>query len=456
MYDIVLLGLCATGLALYFSVIGAPLISILNYSELSMRRLLSFLLAPVVGISIYITLGVWLHYVGIPGAFNVPVILLFAGLCSLLAFRRWRMHELSILSYAFGAIVVAVFAGTVLNGLDYNGISLGNYFPLTNGDTFSYLGHVDQVRSTGWFSPLITYPAGYTPQILDLRFPGVALIADFATTFRLQSHIAFFLVQHLSISVVALAVGGLAGWLTNSLRTAVFCFVVLISGNFMLEQALQQFNSSTMGTIIAVPTLWLVAWTLARLDKNTAQAGAALVGAFTGTMAMTSPESSTLYIVAIGLVFISALCVRRNVKMLLLVPTSMGTFALISLPFLPKLFEFILHQGRAGVQMASWIAAPGILVQYAGVRFTTDPNLFHYSGWTVAATLLFVGLSIAAAAVLILRGRMKSGTAQRGCAWDNVYACGAIPVHERHGLHHAQIYRLLSIPAANSHFDSRS
>jgi hypothetical protein len=418
------LALWATVIALCFAVVGMPLVLSLAAPEARSRLYFSLLLAPACGMSLYIGAAVWLHYFGISGRVVFVLVLGFAMIATVLVLRAARLAP-SLLIAGGGTIIAAMLLGTLLNGLDFNGLSINDYFPLTNDDTFAYLSHVDQIRSIGWNEPRIVYPAGYYPEFDYSRLPGVALIADLVATFGLPSHTAFFLVQRLSITVIALAAAGLAGSLTNSTRAAILCFLLVIGGNFLLHQCLQQFNSSTMGGVIALPLLWLVGWTLLRVNQRSASLlGAALSGAFAGFMAMASPEGHTLYLPALGFLFVAVLAVLRQWSIFALLPSFFSAYVLVTLPLIRILWSQILAQADSSPHPGDWIATSAILLQYSGVRLVEDRSLLNYPTWVVAVTLVFAASSMAAL-VMLLNTAWSAG--RDGRLRELSLSCVAVP-----------------------------
>lgn len=400
------LALWATLATLCFSVAGAPLTLWMGAFDSRSRAFFSLLLAPACGMSFTIAAAVWLHFLGVGGRAIFALILLVAliGIALVLRFKRVGF---SVLIAPMGAIAAGAFLGTLINGTDYYGFSLNDYFPLTNDDTFTYLGFIDQIRIVGWYKPIVTYPAGYLPVISEFvypRFPGNALVAGVADLFGLESHVAFFLVQRLSVPVIALAAAGLAGWLTGRALAAWLCLSMMIAGNFLLHQSLQQFNSSLMGGVVAVPLLWVVGWSLVRLkSQSAAYVGIALSGVFAAILAMASPEASVLYLLALGLLFIGAFSALRQWSLFAFIPVFVVSFVIALYPVAPALSGFLLHQssGRLGSGPGDWLASPAILLQYSGVRFVLSPSLFGYPILIVLAAFVFVATLVVSLAWLI-------------------------------------------------------
>jgi hypothetical protein len=152
------------------------------------------LLAPAFGATFYFSAGTILHSFGLQ-AFAVFWTLIGTSTAASVAWL-WvrRRSPLQIPVAAIWPCLLAAALALVLNSADLKFAGL-DYFPLTNGDTFSYLGFIDQIRDTGWIAPRISYPAGYSPLIdhaVFTRAPSVIFSADFAEVLGLETHSAFF------------------------------------------------------------------------------------------------------------------------------------------------------------------------------------------------------------------------------------------------------------------------
>jgi hypothetical protein len=259
------------------------------------------LLAPAFGATFYFSAGTILHSFGLR-AFAVFWTLIGTSTAASVAWP-WvrRRSPLQIPVAAIWPCLLAAALALVLNSADLKFAGL-DYFPLTNGDTFSYLGFIDQIRDTGWIAPRISYPAGYSPLIdhaVFTRAPSVIFSADFAEVLGLETHSAFFLSQRIALPMIVLGASAIAGRLDG--RAHLLCASRVVFGNVLLHQILQQFNSCTMGTVIGPAIVALAIWTVRSERKgDEAVAGHALVGWACGAMAITSTEASPFYLMAVG------------------------------------------------------------------------------------------------------------------------------------------------------------
>jgi hypothetical protein len=367
------------------------------------------LLAPALGTTIYLSAGTILHSVGLHA---LPVFWILAGLaviCLLALLARMpRAFRVTV-----GAGCVIGLAGAIvalaLNSADLR-FAILDYFPLTNDDTFSYLGMIDQLRGAGWIEPRIAYPSGYFPLIehaVYIRTPGTIFVADFADLLGLDTHSAFFLGLRVALPIIALGASGVVMLVTGSLTAALLCLASLVCGNVLLHQILQQFNSSTMGTVIAPVIIAAAVWTFrpARSEGRVI-AGCAMAGWACGTLAMTSMEAHPFYLVMFGAVALLALGRDRLWTLSL---KGAGAFVLLylasSYPFILKIWPGLLNQfANAGAgHPGDWIATSGFLMQATGVTLTTAAKLSVYPLIPQIAAILVL-VSVLAAIVVMIWG----------------------------------------------------
>ena len=342
------------------------------------------LLAPALGASFYFSAGTILHSFGLR-AFAVFWFLVgFSIVVSIVLLRFQKWPPMRVFLVGIGACFLGAACTLVLNSTDLVFAGL-DYFPLTNNDTFSYLGFIDQIRMTGWIEPRISYPAGYAPLIdhaVFTRTPGVIFVADFADILRLETHSAFFLSQRMALPMIALGASAIVMITTGNWMATLLCFGSLVCGNVLLHQILQQFNSSTMGTVIGAVVIAIAIWTVRSERSEREQvAGHALTGWCCGTMAMTSPEAHPFYLIAFGLVAI--IPVVRDRRMMWTISSAVAfvvSYFAASFPFVTKLWPALIEQfvNAGNGHPGDWIASPGFLMQATGVTLTTNPSLMSY------------------------------------------------------------------------------
>jgi hypothetical protein len=304
--------------------------------------------------------------------------------------------------------MLTAVAGWLLNTSDFGGRSLSEYFPLTNGDTFAYLGYIDQFRQIGWEEPRLFYPSGLAPVIehaLGGRLGGVVAVAGIAEALGLETHTSFFMMQRLAMVIIALAAAGFAGWVTGRTFVSLFVYLLLIVGNFLLHQVLQQFNSSTMGTVVAVPLLWVASWTLTQREGMKGwYVGTALTGGLAGALAMASPEAHPFFLLALTSTFVVVLLRSpRRLAVLLGGMTAIFSYGLVCWSIVIQLWKFMFGQffSTTGSHPGNWIAAPGILVQYSGLTFTLRPDLWGYPMHVGSGAILFMIVLVGCLGVIV-------------------------------------------------------
>jgi hypothetical protein len=161
--------------------LGLPVAAALTASDKARQSLGWFLLAPAMGATVYFCFGTILHSFGLRSAGVFWTLLGLSGTVSI--FWLWSRKQPSLRVFLSGIGICFAGAGLAFaaNTADLAFAGL-DYFPLTNDDTFAYLGYIDQIRSTGWIEPRISYPAGFLP-IIDhavfIRAPSTIFVADF-------------------------------------------------------------------------------------------------------------------------------------------------------------------------------------------------------------------------------------------------------------------------------------
>ena len=383
--------------------LGLPLALALTARDRHSASLGWVLLAPALGTAAYLSLATILHSFGFRSA---AVLWGLFGLAAvgMLFFQltRARRPRPTLILGGIAICMMAAALAFAVNAADLAFAGL-QYFPLTNEDTFSYLGHIDQIRAIGWNEPRIAYPAGYIPLIdhaVSTRTTGVILVADFADLLGLEAHSAFFLTQRLALPIIALGASGVVLLVTRSWMASLLCFASLVFGNVLLHQILQQFNSSTLGTVIAPVILAVAIWTF-RLERSQCErwAGIALAGWMCGTLALTSTEAHPFYLIAFGAVaLVSFLGERKWTRMLGEALAFIAFYLASSFPFVLQFWPALISQfTNAGAgHPGDWIAATGFLVQATGITLTTADKLSAYPIVPrVAAFAVFASMIIA-------------------------------------------------------------
>jgi hypothetical protein len=363
------------------------------------------LLAPALGATLYFSVGTILHSFGLrgPAVFWTLAGLSAAASVALLGSRKRR--PLRGFLIAVGVCFFGAALALALNSADLSVAGL-DYFPLTNDDTFSYLGFIDQIRATGWIVPRVSYPAGYIPLIdhIFMRTPGVIFPADFADILALETHSAFFLSQRVALPMMALGASAIVMIVTGNWVATLLCFAPLVFGNVLLHQILQQFNSSTMGTVIGTVIVALAIWTV-RSERTEREivAGHALVGWASGTLAITSMEAHPFYLMAFSLVALLPIVRDRQLKRAFgCLSAFVGAYLAASFTLVIKVWSALISQfvNAANGHPGDWIAAPGFLMQATGVKFTTTPRLMSYAFPPLVTAIIVLVVLLSAIAII--------------------------------------------------------
>lgn len=382
--------------------LGLPLAVALAARDRQSPSLGWILLAPALGTAAYLSLATILHSFGFRSGAVYWALFGLAAAGMLFQLARARRPGPAFILGGIAICMVEAALAFAVNASDLVFAGL-DYFPLTNDDTFSYLGHIDQIRSVGWNEPRIAYPAGFIPLIdhaVSTRTTGVILVADFADMLGLDTHSSFFLTQRLALPIIALGATGVVMLVTRSWMASLLCFASLVFGNVLMHQILQQFNSSTLGTVIAPLIVAMAIWTF-RPERSQRErwAGFALAGWLCGTLAITSTEAHPFYLIAFGAVaLVSFLGERKWTRMLGEALAFVAFYLAASFPFVLKLWPALISQFvNAGAgHPGDWIAATGFLVQATGITLTTADKLSAYAIVPrVAALAVFASMIIA-------------------------------------------------------------
>jgi hypothetical protein len=386
----------------WLAVMGLPAVLLAQRvtSSIAQKNAL-LLLAPSFGATTYlaasplfhVTLGLKSHTAAIAATVAAVILILL---------QRSRPPRGFSNFHPSGILALLGLGLLVLNSQDIMKLSIQNYFPLTNGDTFAYLGHIDQIRNVGANTPVLSYRAGYAPMIehaFNLRLPGVSLVAAIADLFQLETHSAFFLVQRIAIGAMLLGLAGLVLFATQSAIAAVISITVAGVANFFAHQALQQFNSSTLGGVATIALVGAIWWTLSQdevaFSKRTAVIGGILSGLFWVAIFGTSPEAFPVVCCTFGAGLGLELLLRRKKRnALLFFAIAALSFGIWFLPQGLSVAAAQVHQLRSGVSShpGDWIAGTGILMQLTGVTLTTNPYFSSYPGELLRVALLMISL----------------------------------------------------------------
>ncbi len=406
--------------------IGTPAAIVLAARDGTAKLPAWLFLAPAFGLTIYFGLGTLLHDLGL-GSRAVYAIVLASTLAALIAAGAARRIRLPLRGLVLGSGLVAAAAllSGAINSVDIASVGLEGYFPLTNDDTFAYLGCIDQIRHAGWLAPIISYPAGFMPKIpgIVLRLPEVIFVADFASTFGLESHAAFFLFQRIALVTIVLAATGAAFIAGESVLAACICFAGLAAGNFILPQVLQQFVGSSSGEVVSIVVLALAAWT-ARRGRRRGEflAGAAAAGLAMGIMAMASPEGHPFWLLLLATIFVYLAAVRRQfarlaVALLLFV----ACYLAVSFPVIWTIWRLIVAQFAyaSSKPPGDWVAVPDFVLYASGVSAIKSDVFSAYSYNVQLAALAFAAAFCLA--FLSLARRVTRRGASRGAGHSDIF-----------------------------------
>jgi hypothetical protein len=233
-------------------------------------------------------------------AFGFP---LFLWLLAFSIARRRVLAKRNLLQMLLPAVIIVCTIAilTMFISRDIAAVGSENYFPRTNDDTFSYLGHIDQLRTVGREPPKLIYPAGYSPWYggtMNLRAGVASLVAVTANIFCLDTHEAFFLTLRLAFILASIGVVALMLVLgVDNISAIVISLLIFSGGNFMSHQMLQQFLSSSVGVICELTVLILAAAGASSHSKPII----GVAGLACGIYSLASPEAFSVVLLGVSL-----------------------------------------------------------------------------------------------------------------------------------------------------------
>lgn len=328
----------------------------------------------------------------------IAVLIIGIGISKRKIRKTVNIHLLKVTVIIFLIYLTSLF----LHYKDYHEVGLYDYFPVTNGDTFSYLGQIDQIRFAKKLLPPIEYPAGYSPQYLHavyLRSGVTALVAGQAELFNIETHVAFFSMIRMTLILVAIGVFSLILLFSKSYFFATMGTLMFCGGNFMFHQVFQQFLSSSFGVVCAIELLILMVLTI---EKKYKFGVVLLLGLASGIFGLTSPEAQ--FFIMLGL-FIFLIMSTLKISSSLLPPKRpisccglyLVGFCLGAFPLLPYHYIQLAQQSlsRLHAHPGDWIARIGYLTQASGlVPLYTGLSISQHShlviGGVIAISLLVV------------------------------------------------------------------
>jgi hypothetical protein len=368
------------GVLFYLTVLGLPVARMLSRSLGDGSKAGLYSLAPILGLSTYILLNNYLSFLYRFSSNTITVIIcVYAVFSILLIWRNYPIHD--EWPYIFKGVLFSCLVALITfltNSADFIGISADQYFPVTNGDTFSYLSHVDQYRLYGCNSPILEYPAGYLPIIGGFggRDAVVAFIASIAEATKTETHTAFFIAQRMALILISVGISGILFFLTSNIWSAFVGMLFSAIGNLFLHQILQQFSSCSFGSVLTLFLILVLCIDKAEKIQGRRKTWSPLSGLAAGVIFIVSPESGCLILVAVGFWFILDHAYNRILCAFTSGIRFLFGFIVGAGPKLLGALMFVIGQARnsSGPHPGDWIANSTILIQASGQGFTTSTD----------------------------------------------------------------------------------
>ncbi len=389
-------------LVCYFFVIGSPLAVSRTLQTLVPAAEVRCGVAALGGFVAMVLVATVLTRIGLPsGPVFMIAPVLAAGLSLLFWYRQGRPRPDTVWSWrAFGPLILLIVGVIIVASFDLDRFGIDHYIPLTNDDTFSYFGHIDQIREAHKQFPSIVYPAGYAPvyqHATTIRVAAASFCAGLADLMRLETHAAFFLTLRLCYVMATLGVVTVIGLLGRKTTTAVGWGLVFAASNLMMHQVYQQFLSSAVGVVCE---LGIVIAALITIRAHFNRVFVLCLGITTGVMAMASPEAHPFLVLALMLFALMELVVsRQRLHRFSCLPLFLVGFATGCAPVLPDLFHAVFNQGSGALagHPGDWFANKYSLFQATGLffisldRWLNHTSIFENIGLALVLVLGAVG-----------------------------------------------------------------
>jgi hypothetical protein len=374
--------------------------------------------APLWGISVLALISSWSHALSVSPWLWVAILLAASSVALIGAVRGTVGSRRVIADLAISLIplLVLIVVNLPFNARDLRAVGIEQYFPLTNADTFNYLGLVERIYQTGSYWPGLSYPSGISVRIehaIPIRFSAAFIVASLTGVLQWEPEESFFLSLRLGFVLAQLGAILLTFLVTRSLLTVLSIGTLTIGTNLLLNQVLQQFLSSTLGLsqLFAVMLASVLAIRSAMQTRFVV-----LAGASAGTYALTSPESHPFVLIAMLSILFAwgTLKVARPVRTTL---CFIAAYAFVIVPWGPTYFYALLGQLPSTVNHpGDFFASPGVLTYAAGIALWDGRALVDYKlaeqVTSVLMVLCYFAGAIVCLSVAIWHRRLSTGDRQ--------------------------------------------
>jgi hypothetical protein len=266
-----------------------------------------------------------------------------------------------------------------INARDIVKVGLREYFPLTNGDTFTYLGRIDQLNTMVKNSPILEYSAGFTPTLGPLG--GRDTISLFlginGSVFPGDTYSDFFLTQRFSFFLITQVLVGITLLITSSYLISSLTFAFSVFGNFFFNSILQQFASGTLGIVYLAVSFYLLCAISGQVSDKLRRLLLILLGILIGNFISASPETfgvafPLIMLSLVGLLLFQKISTMKSEILFLVLPSIVVSMVTLidNVQFIRSQFQYsnAIHPGDA-------LASPGMLINALGIS-TSGPSPF--------------------------------------------------------------------------------
>jgi hypothetical protein len=301
-----------TLMGMVLAVLGLPVSAWISAQLDKWQQRIAFASAPLWGAGILAIIGAWGSKAGL-----LPI--QWTSMALVAALFGWIAAGRGLGSFAmmakgtvlcFATLALAVVLVLLVDGRDLTRVGPSSYFPLTNADTFNYLGHIEQLRERGSNVPRLLYPNDTSIRIehaIYIRAGCVAIVASLLDIVHIDTAAGFFLSLRLGMAMSVIGAVLLTGSIVRSIPAMALVGMLAVGSNVLMFQTLQQFLSSIWG-VSQLTAVGLAATWAAR--QQLAPSHALLLGLSVGAYALVCPEAHPFVLLALSIVLASSLLPR--------------------------------------------------------------------------------------------------------------------------------------------------
>ena len=396
-------------------VAGLPIVLRTSTQFNGLDRRVAIASAPIWGALAIGVLSTWAQATALsPKAWTLALLVASVAFCAWTAVARNSIKQTATdIALAVLSLCVVIALVVLINGRDLTQVGLTAYFPLTNADTFNYLGLIEQIREFGTVTPRMHYPDGTSIRIEHatvIRLAAASVVAALSAIANIDTTQGMFLCLRLGLVLAVLGAVLVTAAATRNATAALLVGLLCVGSNVLLPQTLQQFLSSVLGlsqlTAVGLAAVWSI-------RNGMHSASVFLLGIALGSYALMSPESHGFIFIALFLVFLVTALPRRPLAIVLWsICVFMIGYLLAIGPLLGSYFPALVGQIGGTIQHpGDFFAAPGALLYASGIAVWDGRPFADYRSYEQLMAITMVSMYVIAATFCIWQGKNGRGLA---------------------------------------------